>query len=169
MPSDGIYVICNGGITMKSNGTLNLPAGNTVVQGGGLDWENGTVNGTGVTIYNTGPNAGSIKVNGNMGVNLTAPTSGYYWGVVLFQDRTLTSPPAATLNGGATMGFQGAIYLPGNRRNLYRRQHFLCDGADRRYDYVHGNFVLWHRYQRCGHGAGAALYGAPGIRPANFR
>ena len=113
MPSDGIFVICNGGITMKSNGTLNLPAGTYVVQGGGLDWENGTVNGTGVTIYNTGPNAGAIKVNGNMTVNLTAPTSGYYWGVVLFQDRTLTYPPAANLNGGSTMNFAGTIYLPG--------------------------------------------------------
>jgi Flp pilus assembly protein TadG len=114
MPSDGTYVICNGGITMKSNGTLNLPPGTYIIKGGGIDWENGTVNGTGVTIYMTGPSPGGIKINGNMGVNLTAPTSGYYWGVLFFQDRSLSSPPADILNGGSTMNLNGTVYLPGS-------------------------------------------------------
>ncbi|MDR3699649.1 MAG: pilus assembly protein TadG-related protein [Candidatus Sulfopaludibacter sp.] len=114
MPADGTYVICNGGITMKSNGTLNLPAGTYIIQGGGIDWENGTASGTGVTIYMTGPNPGGIKINGNMGVNLTAPTSGYYWGVLFYQDRSLTSPPADVLNGGSAMNLSGTVYLPGS-------------------------------------------------------
>ena len=98
---------------MTSNGSLTLPAGIYIVQGGGVTWQNGTVTGTGVTIYLTGPNPTGLKINGNMTVNLTAPNSGYYWGVLFFQDRTLTSPPAATINGGAGTNLNGTVYLPG--------------------------------------------------------
>ena len=112
MPADGYYVVCNGGMIMKSNGSLTLPSGMYILQGGGIDWENGSISGTGVTIYNTGPNAGVIKINGNMVVNISAPTSGPYWGLAIFQDRTLSPQPAANLNGGSTMSFNGTIYVP---------------------------------------------------------
>ncbi len=115
MGSDGMYVICNGGgITMKSNGTLNLPSGIYILKGGGIDWENGTVSGSNITFYLTGPSPSGIKINGNMVVNLTAPTSGTYWGLLFFQDRTLSSPPASTLNGGSTQNLNGTVYLPGS-------------------------------------------------------
>ena len=115
MGADGKFVICNaGGITMKSNGTLNLPAGIYILQGGGIDWENGSISGTGVTIYMTGPSAGGIKINGNMVVNLAAPTSGTYWGLIFYQDRTLSPAPSAKLNGGSSMNLSGTVYLPGS-------------------------------------------------------
>lgn len=114
MPADGMFVICNGGIVMNGNGSLHMPAGTYIVKGGGITWQNGTVSGTGVTIYMTGPSPTGIKINGNMGVNLTAPTSGTYQGLVIFQDRTLSSPPSDLLNGGASMNFMGTIYLPGS-------------------------------------------------------
>ena len=114
MPADGKFVICNGGISMNSNKTLNFPAGTYIVKGGGITLQNGTANGTGVTFYMTGPSPTGIKINGNMNVNFSAPTSGYYWGVLFFQDRTLTSPPASTLNGGAGMIMAGTVYLPGS-------------------------------------------------------
>ena len=47
-----------------------------------------------------------------MTVNLTAPTSGPYHGLVIYEDRTILAPPAATFNGGANMNFWGSIYLP---------------------------------------------------------
>ncbi len=113
MPADGMFVICNGGgITMTGNGTLNLPAGIYILQGGTLDWHNGTVSGTGVTLYLTGPGATGITINGNMVVNLTAPSTGTYKGLVIFRDRTLSSPPSDKIDGGATMNFNGTIYLP---------------------------------------------------------
>lgn len=116
MGSDGMYVICNGGgLTMKSNSTLNLPAGIYILEGGGVDLENGTLNGTGITFYMTGPSPSGVKINGNMTVNLTAPTSGTYWGLLFFQDRTLSSPPSSTLNGGANMNLNGTVYLPGSQ------------------------------------------------------
>jgi Flp pilus assembly protein TadG len=115
MPSDGYYVICGGGgITMTGNSSLTLPAGIYILQGGGLDWHNGTISGSGVTIYETGPNANGNTINGNMVVNLSAPTSGSYKGLVIFRDRTLTSPPSDKYDGGAGMNFNGTIYVPGS-------------------------------------------------------
>jgi Flp pilus assembly protein TadG len=120
MPSDGYYVICNGGIQMNSNGTLNLPAGIYYLQGGGVTLQNGTLTGTGVTIYMTNPLPGGtaatgVKINGNMNVSLTAPSSGTYHGLVIFQDRSITV--SSTFNGGSGMGFQGTIYMAGSQIN----------------------------------------------------
>jgi Flp pilus assembly protein TadG len=120
MPSDGYYVICNGGIQMNSNGTLNLPAGIYYLKGGGMTLQNGTLQGTGVTIYMTNPDTGGtaasgVKINGNMSVDLTAPSSGTYHGLVIFQDRSITV--SSTFNGGAGMGFQGTIYMAGSQIN----------------------------------------------------
>jgi Flp pilus assembly protein TadG len=113
MPADGKFVICNaGGISMNSNGSLTLPAGIYIMKGGNIDWRNGNISGTGVTIFMTGPNIGDVSINGNMGVNLTAPLSGTYHGLVLMEDRTIGSPPDLNLNGGATMNFNGTIYAP---------------------------------------------------------
>lgn len=114
MPSDGKYVICGGGIDMTGNGSLSLPAGIYILTGGGINWHNGSVSGSGVTIYMTGPSPGGTTINGNMVVNLSAPTSGTYRGMVIYRDRTLLSPPSDKFNGGATMNFNGTIYVPGS-------------------------------------------------------
>lgn len=114
MPADGTFEVC-GDISLTGNGTTTLPAGLYYVKNGGLDWHNGSISGTGVTIFLTGSSPGGIAINGNMTVNLTAPTSGPYRGLVLYQDRGITSPPGATFNGGSGMDFQGSIYLPNNQ------------------------------------------------------
>src|SRR3546814_6327253 len=55
--------------------------------------------------------AGDIKSNGGAGVNLTAPTSGDYQGVVLYRDRR-ADVIDVKFNGGAGFDFTGAIYMP---------------------------------------------------------
>jgi hypothetical protein len=101
-------------ISLTGNGTTVLPAGIYYVKNGNLDWHNGSISGTGVTIFLTGPSPGSITINGNMTVNLSAPTSGTYHGLVIYEDRNLSSFPSETFNGGANMNFNGSIYLPGS-------------------------------------------------------
>lgn len=114
MPADGVYEVCNGGISLNGNGNLTLPAGVYYLKNGTLSWQNGTITGTGVTIYLAGPSVSGISINGNVNVNLTAPTSGPYDGLVIYQNRNLASPPSHTFNGGSNMQFQGTIYLPGS-------------------------------------------------------
>ncbi len=111
MPADGYYVVCGGGFSMNSNKHLTLPAGTYIMNGGGIDWKNGTITSDGgVTFFLTG-GFSSISINGNMNVTLNAPTSGNYRGILFFQDRD--HPLASVnINGGSGLILNGALYFP---------------------------------------------------------
>ena len=113
-------------IKVAGNGVLNLNAGLYIIAGAGLSVTgNGSLNGTGVTIYNGG-NAGTyggIALSGNGTFHLTAPgATGTYPGTVIFQDRNNTR--ALSFSGNALAGTSGTIYaknallaLTGNASN----------------------------------------------------
>ena len=67
------------------------------------------LSGTGVMIYLTG--SGQLTADNNSEIHLSAPTSGTYTGIAIFQD------PANTANfevkNGFTLDVNGAIYMPG--------------------------------------------------------
>lgn len=112
MPSDGYYVVCGGGFSMTGNPTVNLPAGIYVMKAGSIDLHNGTLTGTGVTFYLTGTFSG-ITINGNVDINLSAPTSGPTQGLIFYQDRSLSVGAfSTTINGGSNTLFNGSLYFP---------------------------------------------------------
>jgi hypothetical protein len=55
-------------------------------------------------------NGASLSINGNAHLDLSAPTSGTYSGMLLVADRSNTSN--LTINGDATSSMTGAIYAP---------------------------------------------------------
>ena len=63
--------------------------------------------GSAVTFYFQ---TGSAVFNGSSGINLVAPTTGTYAGILFFENPNDASP--ATINGGAGSVFQGALYFP---------------------------------------------------------
>ena len=71
----------------------------------------GSLTGTGVTLYFAAPN-GTLggTGNGNTTLNLTAPTSGTYNGILIYQDPTDTN--LAELNGTPIANLTGIIYMP---------------------------------------------------------
>ncbi len=84
----------------------------TYVFTGDLDFTgNGSLTGTGVTLYFAGPN-GQLggPGNGNTTLNLTAPTSGPYNGILIYQDRTDSN--LAEFNGTPIANLTGIIYMP---------------------------------------------------------
>jgi Flp pilus assembly protein TadG len=95
-----------GGIQLNG-GSLTLSAGTYVLGGLGLQMNGGSISGTGVTLYFT---AGSAQFNGAYAVDLVAPTTGSYAGILFYQSSTDSS--TVQLNGGAGSVFQGAIYAP---------------------------------------------------------
>lgn len=108
----GVYC---GGITL-TGGTLTMNPGLYILEGGGLNIAAGTgLTGSNITIYNTGnasyPNK-PIKINGNTTLNLVAPTSGTYEGILFFTDRSITNTTANTVLGNDTSTIQGSIYMP---------------------------------------------------------
>jgi uncharacterized delta-60 repeat protein len=105
-------------ISASGNVRLTLSPGLYLIEGGGFTVTgNASVAGGGVTIYNTGskyPNSGGnfggITLSSNGTFSLTAPTSGPYAGVVIFQSRANTR--ALSLSGNAAAGLAGTLYAP---------------------------------------------------------
>src|SRR3984957_5971648 len=90
----GVYVIAGGGFTVSGNGNISA---------------------SGVTIYNAGsayPNTGgsfgAINLSGNGKLTLSAPTTGTYAGLGIFQSRDNTQ--ALSLSGNNLTGITGSIY-----------------------------------------------------------
>ena len=94
----GVY--CGGISITNASNTANLSPGTYIIAGGGLTVTNSaTINGTGVTfILTNGPGNNAAAYAGiNFGngckANISAPTSGLFKGILMFQD------PAAGLSG----------------------------------------------------------------------
>ncbi len=89
-------------------GNLTINAGATVCNqvGSGCS-PTGTAN-SGVTFYVT--NGGTVTIDGGATVQLSAPTSGTYAGILLYQDRADTS--AAKVEGNSNSFYEGAMYFP---------------------------------------------------------
>jgi uncharacterized repeat protein (TIGR03803 family) len=110
----GIYT----SISASGNASMTLSSGIYIIEGGGFTVTgNASVSGSGVMIYNTGSNYpsnggnfGGITLSGNGTVSLTAPTSGTYAGIVIFQPSANTR--AISLSGNAANGLTGTVYAP---------------------------------------------------------
>lgn len=111
--SPGTYC---GGIELDGGGTFTMNAGtyiitadpakpsdNQLIVGNGA-----SLTGTGVTIFNSAT-AGPITFVGGSPINLTAPTTGTYAGILLFQDRTNTSK--FEISNGASTRLTGSLYF----------------------------------------------------------
>ena len=89
--------------------TVNMAPGVYVIDGGSLSINStATVNGTGVTFYLT--NGATVSMNGGANIQLSAPTSGSYSGVLMFMDRGENSGNVHKVNGNSASRVNGAIY-----------------------------------------------------------
>lgn len=108
---------------MNIQGNVKFNPGTYYVDGGSFSvGSQANVSGNGVTIIMTSRTAatdpGSIAtadMNGGATVNLTAPTSGEYAGVLFYQDRRALDSGSNKINGNSSSKFQGAIYFPSQK------------------------------------------------------
>jgi hypothetical protein len=111
----GVYC---GGIKLSGNGTINFNPGTYVLDGGGLSSSvGGSLNGTGVMFYNTFDathSAGAVSISSNPVLNLSAPTSGTYMGILFYQNRNSPTGgwPAASITGSGSSTVSGTFYFP---------------------------------------------------------
>jgi Flp pilus assembly protein TadG len=104
--SPGRYI---GGIGIAGGNITMLP-GIYYIDHGGFSVSNGSVTGTGVMIYND-PTPGSgekVTITGG-NFDLSAPTSGTYQGIVIFQARDAGNVPLA-ITGAGTSQMIGTVY-----------------------------------------------------------
>ena len=98
-----------GGLSLGGN--VTLAPGTYVVSGGTFRINAGAnVTGSGVTIYLTG--GARTSFNGNATINMSAPTSGPYAGVLLFGDRADIGGSRNSINGTAQSHLTGSLYFP---------------------------------------------------------
>jgi hypothetical protein len=96
---------CYTGISISGT-TLNLNPGLYIINGDLSIGGNASVTGTDVTIFLMG----TTNISSNVNLNLTAPTSGVYNGVLFFQSRSNANPAAISGNSGSTL--EGILYFP---------------------------------------------------------
>jgi hypothetical protein len=104
------------GLTISNGATVTFTSGTYIMKGGGLTFSGGArVTGDGVMFYNTYaagyPFAPFIFDNGTF-ETLTAPTTGPYAGILLYQDPTVVSAAAGSFAGGNKATLTGALYFP---------------------------------------------------------
>jgi hypothetical protein len=101
--------ICYNGLSMTGSGSLTMQPGVYIINGGFSQTGSGTITGSGVTIYLAPPN-GSLSLTGSGALNVTAPTSGAYDGILLYEDPNDTNSIKITGSGGSDM--EGIFYAP---------------------------------------------------------
>jgi Flp pilus assembly protein TadG len=100
----GVYC---GAINVTGHAVLTMNPGLYIVTTGGVSvGGQGTLNGTGVTIY---VKTNSVSLAGGATTNLTAPTTGSWQGVLFYQDRSDTT--SASLVGGSGQIMTGVLYF----------------------------------------------------------
>ncbi len=101
-----------------SGGTLTMNPGTYIIKGGGFAISgSANVSGSGVTIFNAGSNCpstggtfGSINWSSTGTFNLSAPTSGTYSGILIFQSRDNAQSMSINVSGSAGSAITGTIY-----------------------------------------------------------
>jgi Flp pilus assembly protein TadG len=106
--SPGVYC---GGISASGQAALTLNPGIYILKNGGLRLSGQvSVTGSGVMLFLTG-NGSGIAMSGTSSVQLSAPTSGTYAGILIYGDRSQTNGSAA-FSGGNNNSYEGTVYLP---------------------------------------------------------
>lgn len=120
---------CNGlsikGDVVFEPGLYIIEGGDFTVNGGGADPEAAGLVGSGVTFFLT--NGAGLKLGGNTRMNLSAPTSGPFSGILFFGGRDQIGV-AHTVAGTSDSILQGAVYLPAGDLK-YRGNSSTGDGC----------------------------------------
>ncbi len=101
-----------GGMSLRR--TVNLATGIYTIDGGELAIEsNASINGSQLTFFLT--NGATFRFAGNADIDISAPTSGTFAGILIFVDpnnNASSSDLPHIINGSSTSTLQGAIYAP---------------------------------------------------------
>lgn len=95
----GIYYIdgsTNGTLDIGSQAVVNAPGVVFILTTTGTDYSR----------------VATVNMNGGAQLNLTAPTTGTYAGIMMYQDRRALLGPNNFINGNSSSVYQGAIYMP---------------------------------------------------------
>jgi hypothetical protein len=132
---DGLTPGCYTGAALKN--TVNLTSGVYVINGGTFKINaNAVVSGSNVTIVLL--NGATVDINGTANVNLSAPTTGTYKGMLFMGSRTSGAGGISTFNGTASSHLTGALYFP--KQQIVYKGNFSGNGGCTQ---IVGATVMW--------------------------
>jgi hypothetical protein len=110
---------CFSSFSVKSSKSLTLPAGTYYINGGDA-FIQGDLTCSGCTIVLTNSDSsptamiGQFKVNASSQINLTAPATGTFQGIAIYQDRRAQDSASSQnkINGNSSSVVNGALYVP---------------------------------------------------------
>jgi len=107
--SPGVY--CKG-ISLSSTAQVEFEPGVYIIDGGSLSatGNSAQMHGEGVTFFFT--DGGSLGLAGQGSIELSAPTSGDYKGILFFGDPEEPAGLGHSVSGGANMVYEGTMYFP---------------------------------------------------------
>jgi Flp pilus assembly protein TadG len=108
-PSTSGGTVCYNGLSVSGSGSVTLNPGLYIINGGFSMTGSGTITGSGVTFYLAAPN-GSASLSGSGSLNVSAPTSGTYNGILFFEDPNDTN--AMSITGSTGSAISGIFYAP---------------------------------------------------------
>ncbi len=110
-------------INVGKNSNVTFAPGLYYISGsGGLNVDGtSSISGTGVTFYFTG--TATVNMTGTPDVKLTAPSSGTYAGILMYQDPADTNvgpnPNGPTMGGDSASFYDGALYFPSDQITFF--------------------------------------------------
>jgi Flp pilus assembly protein TadG len=110
--SSGVKVVCG---DQQLNGNVSLNDTLLVIENGQLDTNGYTFSGTNLTIVFSGTNSANYQhiPTGGGTLDITAPTSGTWSGVAIYQDPAITKGVDISAAGNTpTWNISGLVYLP---------------------------------------------------------
>lgn len=113
--SPGVYC---GDLIINANSNVTFQPGTYYIHEGQFKVNgNTTIVGDGVTFVLTGSgsNIATIDMNGSANVNLTAPSTGTYAGMLMYQDRDAPTSGVNRINGSIVNNIKGSLYFPNQR------------------------------------------------------
>ena len=100
-----------GDVKIAATGNATFNPGTYVFNDANLEISGSGIQiGTGVTFFMTGTS--EIKITGSGGATFSAPTDGYYAGILIYGDRSQAESTEHSLSGSNTMSYEGTIYTP---------------------------------------------------------
>lgn len=96
-------------------GTLALQPGTYIITGDMKVNSGAKISCTGCTFILTNSNpasTGTVDINGGAQLNLVAPDTGTYKGIVFYSDRGATASAINKINGNSSSTYTGAFYFP---------------------------------------------------------
>lgn len=122
-PAPGVPLIICSDIKVNSGDTLHFEAGLYIIAGGQIQVMGGgtltgdLVDGTTFVLTDAPHNKGQVDIRGGATVELSAPSTGDWAGILFYQDRTSPSfqgsnPLTNKFNGGADLNLKGVVYFP---------------------------------------------------------